>query len=243
MVEEYDSIIWNCVWDIFPRAHDKSVVSSRWLYKVKQAADGGVEKHKARFVARSLSQVEGIDYDKTFAPVARLNQAPQAWYTRINNYFTGLDFNKSEGDVNLYHIMIVRDEIHGSYALLSRHGSVAEDGEVFVSQGKYANEILRRFNMEKCKTMQTPLAVNTQPDFCFAVNELSEVMDQPTNLFWKVVKDVLRYLRGTSLYGLSYRWKEGVKLQGFTDIDCVGSPSDWKNTSGGIFNLGSVAVS
>jgi len=35
-----------------------------------------------------------------------------------------------------------------------------KDGEVFVSQGKYANEILRRFHMKKCKPMQTPLAGN-----------------------------------------------------------------------------------
>jgi hypothetical protein len=37
---------------------------------------------------------------------------------------------------------------------------MAEDGELFVSQGKYANEILRRFHMEKCKPMETPLAGN-----------------------------------------------------------------------------------
>eukprot|EP00253_Pinus_taeda_P018325 PITA_18325 len=48
MVEEYDSIIRNSVWNVVPRPEDKSVVSSRWLYKVKQAADGSVEKHKAR---------------------------------------------------------------------------------------------------------------------------------------------------------------------------------------------------
>ncbi len=46
-------------------------MSSHWLYKVKKAADGSVEKHKAIFVARGFSQVEGIDYDETFAPVAR----------------------------------------------------------------------------------------------------------------------------------------------------------------------------
>ena len=60
MVEEYDSIVRNSVWDVVPRPENKSVVSSRWLYKVKQAANGSVEKHKARFVARGFSQVERI---------------------------------------------------------------------------------------------------------------------------------------------------------------------------------------
>eukprot|EP00253_Pinus_taeda_P034065 PITA_34065 len=118
-----------------------------------------------------------------------------------------------------------------------------KDGEVFVSQGRYANEILRRFHMEKCNPMQTLLAVNTQPDLCFAVNQLSQAMVQPTKLFWKKVKHVLRYLKGTSQYGLWYKQTEGVKLQGFTNADWAGSPSDQKSTSRGIFNLGSTAVS
>eukprot|EP00253_Pinus_taeda_P018283 PITA_18283 len=71
MVEEYDSIVRNSVWYVVLRLENKSVVSSCWLYKVKQAVDGSVEKHKARFVARGFSQVEGIDYDDTFSPVAR----------------------------------------------------------------------------------------------------------------------------------------------------------------------------
>eukprot|EP00253_Pinus_taeda_P025964 PITA_25964 len=71
MVEEYDSIVRNSVWDVIPRLENKSVVISRWLYKVKQAANGSVEKHKARFVARGFSKVEGIHYDETFGLVAR----------------------------------------------------------------------------------------------------------------------------------------------------------------------------
>ena len=55
MVEKYDSIIQNNVWDVVPRPQGKSVVSSRWLYKVKQVVDGSVEKHKARFVAQGFS--------------------------------------------------------------------------------------------------------------------------------------------------------------------------------------------
>eukprot|EP00253_Pinus_taeda_P029781 PITA_29781 len=113
-----------------------------------------------------------------------------------------------------------------------------EDGELFVSQGKYSNEILRRLHMEKCKPMQTHLA-----DLCYAVNQLSQDMVQPTKMFWKASNHVLRCLRGTSHYGLWYRWTEEVKLQGFTDENWAGSPSDRKSTSGGIFNLGLAVVS
>jgi hypothetical protein len=71
MTEEYQSIIKNDVWEIVPRSKSKDVVSSKWLFKIKHAADGSIEKYKARFVARGFSQKEGIDYEETFAPVAR----------------------------------------------------------------------------------------------------------------------------------------------------------------------------
>ena len=145
-------------------------------------------------------------------------------------------------------------------------------GELFVSQGKYANEIFRRFRMESNKPLETPLAgnwrkedatseevveaivyrklvgslmylVNTRPDMCYVVNHLSQAMVRPTKMYWKVAKHVLRYLRGTTQYGLWYRWTKGVKLQGFTDADWEGSRSNLKRTSGGIFSIGSATVS
>ena len=51
MVEEYDTIVKNSAWEIVPRPVDKSVVGSRWIYKVKQATDGSIEKYKEIFVA------------------------------------------------------------------------------------------------------------------------------------------------------------------------------------------------
>jgi hypothetical protein len=71
MIEEYQSILQNDVWDIVPGPKDKTVVSLKWLYKIKYASNGSIEKHKARFVARGSSQKAGIDYEETFAPVAR----------------------------------------------------------------------------------------------------------------------------------------------------------------------------
>ena len=71
MTKEYQSIMKNDFWDIVPKPEGKSVVSSKWIYKIKHVTNGSIEKYKARFVARGFSQKEGIDYEETFAPVER----------------------------------------------------------------------------------------------------------------------------------------------------------------------------
>eukprot|EP00253_Pinus_taeda_P011923 PITA_11923 len=162
MVEEYDSIVRNSVWDVVLRPEDESMVSSRWLYKIKQATDGSVEKHKTRFVAYGFSQVEGIDYDETFAPIARIEEEvyieqPEVFDTfdreshvcRLKRALYGLNLAREfeMKDMGFMHYFLGMEVWEG-------------DGELFVSQGKYANEILRRFRMEISKPMETPLAGN-----------------------------------------------------------------------------------
>jgi hypothetical protein len=71
MTEEYRSIMKNGVWDIVPRLKGKFVVTSKWIYNIKHAADGSFEKYKARFVAIGFSEVEGIDYEDTFSHFSR----------------------------------------------------------------------------------------------------------------------------------------------------------------------------
>ena len=55
MTEEYQSIMKNDVLDILPKPENKSVVSSKWIYKIKHAGDGSIEKYKVIFVARGFS--------------------------------------------------------------------------------------------------------------------------------------------------------------------------------------------
>ena len=55
MIEEYQSIMKNDVWDVVSKLKGKSFVTSKWIYKIKHAADGIIEKYKAIFVARGFS--------------------------------------------------------------------------------------------------------------------------------------------------------------------------------------------
>ena len=54
------------------RPKDHNVIGTKWVFKNKQDNHGQVIRNKARLVAQGYSQVEGLDYDETFAPVARL---------------------------------------------------------------------------------------------------------------------------------------------------------------------------
>jgi hypothetical protein len=61
MMEEYQSIMKNDVWEMVLRLEGKSVVTSKWIYKIKHVVDDNIEKYKERFVARGFSQKEGED--------------------------------------------------------------------------------------------------------------------------------------------------------------------------------------
>lgn len=52
---------------------DRVVVGSCWIFKIKHGLDGSIQKYKTRFKAKGFSQKEGINYDETFALVARYN--------------------------------------------------------------------------------------------------------------------------------------------------------------------------
>jgi hypothetical protein len=72
MNEELDALTKNNTWDLVELPPGKSVVGCKWVYKIKTHADGSIERYKARLVAKGYTQEYGIDYEETFAPVARL---------------------------------------------------------------------------------------------------------------------------------------------------------------------------
>ena len=72
MEEEYNSLRDRGTWKVVPRPEGRKVVSSKWVYRVKYDADGNISRYKARLVARGYTQVLGVDYNETFAPVTRL---------------------------------------------------------------------------------------------------------------------------------------------------------------------------
>jgi hypothetical protein len=144
--------------------------------------------------------------------------------------------------------------------------------EMFLNQGKYVVEILKRFDMMDCRAMSTPMETNlkllvdtsskivdvtlyrqmigllmyltnTRTDICFVVNTLSQYLVEPRLVHLAVAKHVMRYLKGALDYGLCYTRYCDFKLYGYTDSDWVGSDSDRKSTSGCCFSLGSTMTS
>jgi len=72
MDEELVQIEKNDTWDLVPRPHDKNVIGTKWIFKNKLNENGDVVRNKARLVCKGYTQQEGIDFEETFAPVARL---------------------------------------------------------------------------------------------------------------------------------------------------------------------------
>src|SRR5712671_7923560 len=60
------------VYEVIPCPKDRKVMGSKWVFHIKQGPDNSIQKYKARIVAQGFTQIEGIDYDKTFMPVAKL---------------------------------------------------------------------------------------------------------------------------------------------------------------------------
>ena len=84
---------------------------------------------------------------------------------------------------------------------------------------------------------------NTRPDICFVVITLSQYLVQSRRVHLIAEKHVMRYLKGTIDFGLSYDGNHVYRLYGYTNADWDGSVSDRRSTSCGCYSLGSAMIS
>ncbi|KAK2972283.1 hypothetical protein RJ640_014341 [Escallonia rubra] len=144
------------------------------------------------------------------------------------------------------------------------------DDEIFISQEAYAKEVLKKFNMENCNPISIPIEVEnklsrhvkegpidrtlfrslvgslryltcTRPDILFAVGYISRYMENLTTYHFKVVKMILRYLKGTIDLGIFYLASGDMKLVGYSESDWARDVDDQKSTTGFVFYFGEAA--
>eukprot|EP00253_Pinus_taeda_P024085 PITA_24085 len=117
----------------------------------------------------------------------------------------------------------------------------------WLNQRKHVETILHRFNMHNSKPVKVHIPIGVRPDIAHAVGVLSRFMSKLGKEHWKIVKQVFRYLRGPSDYGLFYQGKPGLEgvldIHGFVDVDWARDLDQRRSTSGYVFNLFGGAVS
>ncbi|GKG30284.1 retrovirus-related pol polyprotein from transposon TNT 1-94, partial [Tanacetum coccineum] len=108
MQEELNQFVANDVWELVPQPKNMTIIGTKWVFRKKLDENGVVSRNKARLVAQGYNQQEGIDYDETYAPVARLE------YIRILlAYACALDFRLFQMDVESAFLNgLINDEVY-----------------------------------------------------------------------------------------------------------------------------------
>lgn len=141
-----------------------------------------------------------------------------------------------------------------------------------LSQSKYIRDLLQRAELENSKPMSTPMAPGhtlslhdgvpladptpyrslvgtlqyctiTRPDLSFAVNKVCQFLHAPTDVHFKAVKRILRYLKGTINHGLVLQQSSNLNIVVYTDADWASCPDDRKSTGGYCAFLGQNLIS
>ncbi|GJX03403.1 retrovirus-related pol polyprotein from transposon TNT 1-94 [Tanacetum coccineum] len=94
MQEELNQFISNDVWELVHNPKDITIIETKWIFRNKLDKNGVVSRNKARLVVQGYNQQEGIDYDETYAPVARLESI-----RILLAYACALDFKLFQMDV------------------------------------------------------------------------------------------------------------------------------------------------
>nr|GEU47187.1 retrovirus-related Pol polyprotein from transposon TNT 1-94 [Tanacetum cinerariifolium] len=241
MQEELNEFERLKVWELVPRPDKVMVITLKWIYKVKLDELGGILKNKARLVAHGYHQEEGIDFEESFAPVARLEAI------RIFLAFA------AHKNMVVYQMDVKAAFLNGLQIFQSPRG-------IFINQSKYALESLRKYGFESCNPVDTPMVEKfkldedkegkaidlshyhgmigtllyltaSRPDLQFAICMCSRYQARPTEKHLHAVKRIFRYLRGTVNQGLWYPNDSSIALIAFVDADHIICQDTRRNTS------------
>nr|GEU77870.1 copia protein [Tanacetum cinerariifolium] len=131
--------------ELIPRPDKVMVITLKWIYKVKLDYLGGILKNKARLVARGYRQKEGINFEESFAPVARLEAI------RIFLAYVA-------------HMNMVDYQIDVKTAYLNGLQISQSPKGIFINQSKYALESLKKYGFDSCDPVDTPMIEKSKLD-------------------------------------------------------------------------------
>nr|GEY71614.1 hypothetical protein [Tanacetum cinerariifolium] len=150
------------VWELVPRPDRVMIITLKWIYKVKLDELGGVLKNKARLVACGYCQEEGIDFEESFAPVARLEAICIfiAFVAHMNMVVYQIDVKTA------FFNGIQREDIYSSQPdgfvdpenpnhMYKLKKSLYSPRGIFLNQSKYASKIIKKYGMETVDLMDT----------------------------------------------------------------------------------------
>eukprot|EP00253_Pinus_taeda_P025309 PITA_25309 len=198
-----------------------------------------------------------------------LKQAPWAWYAKMDSFLLESGFSRCHSDNTVYAKKVGKSLIILVLYVDDLILTVLQSKEgIFLSQSKYACDLLRHFHMEYCKLAPSPFQsgvklsvtctspevdatlyrqlvgkllylTHTRLDLSFVVCLVARFMQTPRESHWKAAKRILRYVCATVQFGIHYSAEASPLLVGFTDSDWAGDTDDRKSTAGYVFTLGS----
>ncbi|KAK1660264.1 hypothetical protein QYE76_048423 [Lolium multiflorum] len=163
MHEELNNFKRNKVWTLVEKPKGcRNVIGTKWIFKNKQDEFGNVVRNKARLVAQGFSQVEGIDFGETYAPMARLESIRilLAYASHHNFKLQQIDVKSAFLNGPL-HEELMTDRFEMSMMgemkfFLGFEIKQLREG-TFINQAKYLQDMLKRFKMTEMKGVATPM--------------------------------------------------------------------------------------
>ncbi|GKC71221.1 uncharacterized mitochondrial protein-like protein [Tanacetum coccineum] len=230
MQEELNEFERLKVWELVPRPNKVMVIILKWIYKVKLDELGGILKNKSRLVARGYHQEEGIDFEESFAPVARLEAI------RIFLAFA------AHKNMVIYQMDVKTVFLNGNLRFDScdlvdtpmvEKSKLDEDKE-----GKAGDPSHYRGMIDTLLYL-----IARRPDLQFAICMCARYQARPTEKHLHAVKRIFRYLRETVNRGLWYPKDSLIALTAFADADHAGCQDAHRSTSGSMQFLGDRLIS